>query len=56
MADLASGRTEAVLPGVLMGKFDILPDDSRVVFESEHENGGGRVCIAWLDHRKPQSY
>jgi DNA-binding winged helix-turn-helix (wHTH) protein/Tol biopolymer transport system component len=53
MADLDSGRTEAVLPGVLMGKFDILPDGQRVVFEAEHEDGAGHVWIAWLDRHVP---
>lgn len=51
VADLDSGRTEAVLPGIVMGKFDILPDGQRVVFEDQPQDEESHVWVAWLDRR-----
>jgi eukaryotic-like serine/threonine-protein kinase len=52
MADLATGRTESVLPGILMSDFNLAPDGKRVAFTS-NEQGSSRVWIAALDHRTP---
>jgi eukaryotic-like serine/threonine-protein kinase len=51
VAYLDSGRTEAVLPGLVMGKFDILPDGQRVVFEDQPQDEKSHVWVAWLDRR-----
>ena len=53
MADLESGRTEIVLPDILMSEFDLAPDGKRVTFASLNEQGRSRVWIAALDHRTP---
>jgi eukaryotic-like serine/threonine-protein kinase len=55
MADLESGRTEAVLPGVLMSDFDLAPDGKRIAFASLNVEGSSRVWVAPLDrHTAPQ--
>ena len=53
MADLETGRRESVLPGILMGDFDLAPDGTRVAFASLNEQGNSRVWIAALDHHAP---
>ncbi len=53
MANLESGHTESVLPGILMRDFDLAPDGKRVVFTSLNEQGSSRVWIATFDHRTP---
>jgi eukaryotic-like serine/threonine-protein kinase len=50
MANLKSGRTEGVLPGVLMNDFDLAPDGKRVAFTSFNDEGSSRVWVAPLDH------
>ena len=40
MTDLATGRTEAVLPGVSMTDFDLAPDGEHVAFAALDEEGG----------------
>jgi len=49
MADLESGRTEGVLPGVLINDFDLAPDGKRVAFSSFNNEGSSRVWVAPLD-------
>ncbi|HEY4050970.1 MAG TPA: winged helix-turn-helix domain-containing protein [Acidobacteriaceae bacterium] len=49
MADLDSGRTEAVLPGVSMSNFDIAPDGDRVVFEAQDAGETGHAWVASLN-------
>jgi len=53
MADLESGRTESVLPGILVSDFDLAPDGKRVAFASLNEQANSRVWIAALDHHTP---
>jgi hypothetical protein len=50
-AELESGRTEGVLPGVLMNDFDLAPDGKHIAFSSFNADGGSRVWVAPLDHR-----
>jgi dipeptidyl aminopeptidase/acylaminoacyl peptidase len=53
VADLDSGRTEAVIPGVLVTEFDIAPDGQRVTFETQDENGARNAWLAPLDRSSP---
>jgi serine/threonine protein kinase len=53
VAEVDSGRTERVLPGVLMGDFEIAPDRERVAFASPNSQGSSRVWVAALDRRTP---
>jgi hypothetical protein len=53
VADLGSGQTEAVLPGISMSSFDLARDGKRVAFASPNEEGSSRVWIASLDRRTP---
>jgi Tol biopolymer transport system component len=53
MADLDSGQTEKVLPGVLVSDFDVAPDGRSVAFASLNAEGSSRVFIAALDRRTP---
>jgi eukaryotic-like serine/threonine-protein kinase len=53
MTELASGRSEAVFPGILMSEFDLAPDGKRVAFVSLNDQGSSRVWIATLDRRTP---
>ena len=53
MADLESGRTESVLPGILITDFDLAPDGKRVAFTSLNEQANSRIWISALDHHTP---
>jgi eukaryotic-like serine/threonine-protein kinase len=53
MAELASGRTEVVLPGVLMSDFDVAPDGKRVTYASPGPEGSSRVWVVPLDRSAP---
>ena len=53
MADIDSGRTESVLPGVSMSGFDIAPDGERVAFWTPDAEGIPRAWVASLDRRSP---
>jgi DNA-binding winged helix-turn-helix (wHTH) protein/Tol biopolymer transport system component len=53
MADINSGRTEPVLPGVSMSGFDIAPDGERVAFWTPDAAGTPRAWVAPLDRRSP---
>jgi Tol biopolymer transport system component len=57
MADLDSGRTESLLPGIaVIGNhlaYDISPDGGRVVVASRDREGKSRLWLAPLDRRSP---
>jgi len=53
MADLDSGRSEAVLPGVSVNDFDIAPDGKRVAFTVLDGKGNPHLSVAPLDHHSP---
>jgi Tol biopolymer transport system component len=53
MADLKSGRSEAVLPGVLLFNFDIALDGKRIAYSSLNAEGSSRVWVTSLDRRTP---
>ena len=53
MADLETGRTESVLPGILIADFDLAPDGKSVAFTSFNEQANSRVWISALDHHTP---
>ena len=53
-ADLDSGRSEPVLPGISINtNFSISPDGKRVVFEATDANGEPHAWIAPLDRSSP---
>lgn len=53
VADLASGRTEQVLPGFTVASFDVSEDGTRVVFAAADAGGKPRLWLASLDRRFP---
>ncbi len=53
VVDIASGRTESVLPGVPVADYDMSPDGSTVAFTTLHPDGQSDVSIAPIDHRVP---
>jgi DNA-binding winged helix-turn-helix (wHTH) protein/Tol biopolymer transport system component len=52
-ADLDSGASEAVLPGVLMSEFHLAPEGDRVAFIAQDAQGASHAWIAPLDRRTP---
>jgi len=52
VADLTSGQTHRVLPGLLVIGYDISSDD-RVVAAVKGPDGASSVWTAWLDGREP---
>jgi hypothetical protein len=53
-ADLDSGRSEPVLPGISIStNFAVAPDGTRVVFEATDANGEPHAWIAPLDRSSP---
>ena len=52
-ADLDSGASEAVLPGVLMSEFHLSPNGDRVAFEAQDAQGMSHAWVAPLDRRTP---
>jgi dipeptidyl aminopeptidase/acylaminoacyl peptidase len=53
-ADLDSGRSEPVLPGILInGYFSIAPDGKAVVFDTTDATGEPHAWISPLDRRSP---
>jgi DNA-binding winged helix-turn-helix (wHTH) protein/Tol biopolymer transport system component len=52
-ADLDSGRSELVLPGISIGDFSISPNGRRVVFKATDVNGEPHPWIAMLDRSSP---
>ena len=51
VSDLDSRRSEAVLPGISMSNFHILPDGERVAYAAPDSKGNSHVWLAWLDRR-----
>ena len=51
VVDLASGRTERLLPGFTITDFDVSRDETRVVFSALDSDGKNRAWLASLDRR-----
>jgi len=51
--DLRSGKTENLLPGVLVADYDFSPDEKEVVFTSREQGGESQIWLAPLDRRTP---
>jgi DNA-binding winged helix-turn-helix (wHTH) protein/Tol biopolymer transport system component len=51
--DLATGGTEAVMPGVSMTDFDLSPDGERLAFSALDAEGDSHVWMASLDRHIP---
>lgn len=52
-ADLASGKSEVVVPGVSMSEYDISPGEKDVVFSRERAGQASELWIAALDRSSP---
>ena len=52
-ADLASGKSEVVLPGVSISSYDISSDEKEVVFSTEPPGQLSQIWIAPLDRSAP---
>jgi DNA-binding winged helix-turn-helix (wHTH) protein/Tol biopolymer transport system component len=52
-ADLDSGRSAAVLPGIAMNEFHLSPDGERVAFATQDAQSTSHVWVASLDRRSP---
>lgn len=52
-ADLDTGRSEVVLPGISMQDFAITPDGQCVVYAARDAQKNWHVWVAALDHRTP---
>ncbi len=52
-ADIASGKSEVVIPGVSMGSFDISNDEREAVYSREPAGTPSEVWIASLDRSSP---
>jgi hypothetical protein len=53
MAEVASGRTELVLPGISMSEFDVESNLDRVAYTSLDSDGNPHAWVAPLDRSKP---
>jgi len=51
--DLASGKSDRVLPGVLATSYDISPDEKEVVYTTTDSAGGSQIWLASLDRHTP---
>jgi serine/threonine protein kinase/Tol biopolymer transport system component len=52
-ADLASGRSERLLPDFELSSYDISPDGKRIVFTAVDKQEHSRIWLASLDSRSP---
>jgi len=52
-ADLASGKSEVVIPGVSMHEYDISPDEREVVYSTDPTGQPSQIWIAPLDRSAP---
>lgn len=52
-ADLVSGKSEVVVPGVSMREFDISPDEKDAVFSHQPAGQMSELWVAPLDHSAP---
>ena len=53
VADLKSGKSEPMFPGIVMTVFDVSSDGKRVAFASLNGEGSSRVWMAALDRSAP---
>jgi Tol biopolymer transport system component len=51
--DLASGRSDTVLPGVSVTDYDISRDETEVAFTTMDKDGESQIWLASLDRRTP---
>ena len=51
--DLASGKTDSVLPGVSVTDYDISRDEKEVAFTTTDSGGESQIWLASLDRRTP---
>ena len=51
--DLASGKTDSVLPGVSVTDYDISRDEKEVAFTTTDSGGASQIWLASLDRRTP---
>jgi DNA-binding winged helix-turn-helix (wHTH) protein/Tol biopolymer transport system component len=51
--DVESGRSEAVLPGIAMGEYDVSPDCKEVVFSMQPAGKPSQLWLAPLDRSAP---
>jgi eukaryotic-like serine/threonine-protein kinase len=51
--DLGSGKTDSVLPGVMIQDYDISHDEKEVAYTTRASNGESQIWLAPLDRRKP---
>ncbi len=51
--DLASGKTNSVLPGVSVRDYDVSPDEKEVAFTTGDGGGASEIWLASLDRRTP---
>jgi eukaryotic-like serine/threonine-protein kinase len=54
-ADLDSGKSQVILPGVSMGKFDLASDEKQVVYSVEPAGKPSEIWVAALDRSAPPS-
>jgi DNA-binding winged helix-turn-helix (wHTH) protein/Tol biopolymer transport system component len=52
-ADVESGRSEPVLPGIAMGEYDISPDGKEVVFSIQPTGKPSQLWVAPMDRSAP---
>ena len=52
-ADLDSGTSEAILPGILMSEFHLAPEGDRIAFAAQDAQGLSHAWVAPLDKRTP---
>jgi DNA-binding winged helix-turn-helix (wHTH) protein/Tol biopolymer transport system component len=52
-ADVESGRSEPVLPGIAMGEYDISPDGTEVVFSTQPAGKPSQLWVAPMDRSAP---
>ena len=53
LVDLASGKTDSVLPGVSVADYDISRDEKEVAFTTTDSGGESQIWLAPLDRRTP---
>ena len=51
--DLASGKTNSLLPGVSVGDYDVSRDEKEVAFTTGDGGGASEIWLASLDRRTP---
>jgi len=53
--DLASGRSEAILPDIHVTGYGVAPDNDRIAVSVIDEQGRRRIWFVWLDRQLPPS-